>query len=182
MVRLVAECPVDRDVFERFQAGDEGAIKSVYSRYSGAVYAVSLSILHDHGWAADATQQTFIKAWRSARSYDPNRAFAPWLYAIARRSAIDIYRRENRRKPSGTPEVVVEDPSFSMVWEVFEVRLAVDQLSDEEREVIRMSHFEGLTHSEIAERLDIPLGTVKSRSHRAHQNLLQALGHLRETP
>lgn len=178
---MVAECIVDPDVFERFQAGDEGAIKSVYSRYSGAVYAVSLSILHDHGWAADATQQTFIKAWLSAASYDPGRAFAPWLYAIARRSAIDIYRRERRRTPTGTPEVVVEDLSFARVWESFEVRLAVDQLSDEEREVIRMSHFEELTHSEIAERLDVPVGTVKSRSHRAHKNLLKALDHLRES-
>lgn len=171
---------MDSDVFERFQAGDEGAIKSVYNRYSGAVYAVSLSILHDHGWAADATQQTFIKAWRSASSYDPQRAFAPWLYAIARRSAIDIYRRERRRFPVSSPEVTAEGPSFSRIWEIFEVRLAVDHLPDEEREVIRMSHFEELTHAEIAVRLDIPVGTVKSRSHRAHKNLLTALDHLRE--
>jgi RNA polymerase sigma-70 factor (ECF subfamily) len=64
------------------------------------------------------------------------------------------------------------------VWEVFQVRLAVDQLSDEERHVVSMSHFQELTHPEIAEQLDIPLGTVKSRSHRAHRHLVELLGHL----
>jgi RNA polymerase sigma-70 factor (ECF subfamily) len=66
------------------------------------------------------------------------------------------------------------------VWEVFQVRAAVDILSDDERQVVQMSHFEGLTHSEIADRLDIPVGTVKSRSHRAHRHLVELLGHLQE--
>jgi RNA polymerase sigma-70 factor (ECF subfamily) len=66
-------------------------------------------------------------------------------------------------------------------WEVFEVRSALDRLPDEERQVVRLSHFDGLTHVEIAAHLDIPVGTVKSRSHRAHQRLVEMLRHVEET-
>ena len=173
---------MDSEVLGRFRAGDEEAVKAVYNRFSGAVYALSLAILRDPGRAADATQQTFVKAWRSAASYDPDREFAPWVYSIARRTAIDIYRKEKRRVPSDKVDAVAEGPSMERVWEVFQVRLAVDQLTDEERQVVAMSHFEGLTHAEIAERLDIPLGTVKSRSHRAHRHLVELLGHLDGEP
>ncbi len=166
----------------RFRDGDEEAVKAVYDRFSGAVYAIALAILRDSGRAADATQQTFVKAWRAASSYDPDRQFAPWIYSIARRTAIDIYRKERRRVPSDKVDAISEGTSMEVVWEVFQVRMAVDQLTDEERQVVRMSHFEGLTHAEIAERLDIPLGTVKSRSHRAHRHLVELLGHLDGEP
>jgi RNA polymerase sigma-70 factor (ECF subfamily) len=139
-----------------------------------------MSILGDHGLAADATQQTFIKAWRAASTYDADRSFGPWIYAIARRTAIDLYRKRARVVVSDEVDVVQLPVGLETVWEVFEVRSALDRLPDEEREVVRMSHFEGLTHVEIAERLDIPVGTVKSRSHRAHQRLLALLRHVEE--
>jgi RNA polymerase sigma-70 factor, ECF subfamily len=167
-------------VFERFRAGDDEAVKAVYLRFSGAVFALSLSILHDHGRAADATQQTFIKAWQAAESFDPTRAFEPWIYSIARRTAIDVYRSERRRVSIDAPDVAEAGPSIDRIWEIFQVRIAVDQLPDDEREIVRMSHFEGLTHNEISQALDVPIGTVKSRSHRAHKNLLDLLGHLEE--
>jgi RNA polymerase sigma factor (sigma-70 family) len=171
---------VDKHVLERFRLGDEQAVKAVYDMYSGAVYSVAMSILRDPGRAADATQQTFVKAWRSAETFDVDRKFAPWIYSIARRTAIDIYRKERRRIPSEFVDTAVDGASMERVWEVFEVRVAVDRLADEEREVVRMSHFESLTHAEIAKRLDIPLGTVKSRSHRAHQHLIELLDHVGE--
>lgn len=171
---------MDSEVFERFRSGDEEAVKWVYSRFSGAVFALSMNILRDQGWAADATQQTFVKVWRAAGSFDPTRAIEPWIYSIARRTAIDIYRKERRGPIIDVVETGEPGPSMDRIWEVYQVRLAVDQLSDDEREVVRMSHFEGLTHPEIAERLDIPVGTVKSRSHRAHKNLLILLAHLEE--
>lgn len=173
---------VDAEVLGRFRAGDEEAVKAVYNRFSGAVYALSLAILRDPGWAADATQQTFVKAWRASSSYDLGREFAPWIYSIARRTAIDIYRKERRSVPSDKVDAVSEGTSMERVWEVFQVRVAVDRLTDEERQVVAMSHFEELTHAEIAERLDIPLGTVKSRSHRAHRHLVELLGHLDGEP
>lgn len=172
---------MNRDVLQRFREGDEAALKTVYERFRGPVFAISLGILRDHGLAADATQQTFIKAWRSAASYDPDRDPGPWIYAIARRTAIDIYRKRQRSVVSDSVDRVDLPPSLDTVWEVFEVRAALDQLPDEEREVMRLSHFEGLTHSEIAEHIGIPVGTVKSRSHRAHRRLLELLGHLKES-
>ena len=171
---------MDSEVFERFRSGDEEAAKWAYSKFSGAVFALSLNILRDPGRAADATQQTFIKVWRAAGSFDPTRAIEPWIYTIARRTAIDIYRAERNAPTLELVDTADPGPSMDRVWEVYQVRLAVDQLSDDEREVVRMSHFEGFTHPEIAERLDIPVGTVKSRSHRAHRNLLVLLAHLEE--
>jgi RNA polymerase sigma-70 factor, ECF subfamily len=171
---------VDREVLERFRLGDEAAVKVVYDRFGGPVFALSMSILGDHGLAADATQQTFIKAWRAASTYDAGRSFGPWIYAIARRTAIDLYRKRARVVVSDDVDVVSLPIGLETVWEVFEVRSALDRLPDEERQVIKMSHFDGLTHVEIADRLDIPVGTVKSRSHRAHQRLIEMLKHVEE--
>jgi RNA polymerase sigma-70 factor (ECF subfamily) len=171
---------MDREVLERFRIGDEAAVKAVYDRYGGPVFALTMRILGEHGLAADATQQTFIKAWRAASTYDPERSFAPWIYAIARRTAIDIYRKRSRTVVSDDVDLVVLPPGLETAWEVFEVRSAVDRLPDEERQVIKLSHFDGLTHVEIAAQLDIPVGTVKSRSHRAHQRLVELLRHVEE--
>jgi RNA polymerase sigma-70 factor (ECF subfamily) len=171
---------VDRDVLERFRLGDEAAVKAVYDRFGGPVFALSMSILGDHGLAADATQQTFIKAWRAASTYDAERSFAPWIYAIARRTAIDLYRQRSRLVVSDDVDIVSLPPGLETVWEVFEVRSALDRLPDEERQVVKLSHFDGFTHVEIAARLDIPVGTVKSRSHRAHKRLVELLRHVEE--
>jgi RNA polymerase sigma-70 factor (ECF subfamily) len=172
---------VDREVLERFRLGDEAAVKAVYDRFGGPVFALSMSILGEHGLAADATQQTFIKAWRAASTYDAERSFAPWIYAIARRTAIDLYRRRSRLVVSDDVDVPSFPPGLETVWEVFEVRAALDRLPDEERQVVKLSHFDGFTHVEIAQRLDIPVGTVKSRSHRAHRRLVEMLKHVEET-
>ncbi|MDP9494441.1 MAG: RNA polymerase sigma factor [Actinomycetota bacterium] len=171
---------MDPEVLQRFRIGDESAVKAVYDRFGGPVFALSMSILRDAGLAADATQQTFIKAWRAASTYDPERSFGPWIYAIARRTAIDVYRKRARVVVSDQIEVATIAPGLETVWEVFEVRSALDQLPDEERQVIKLSHFDGLTHGQIADQLGIPIGTVKSRSHRAHQRLLGLLKHLEE--
>lgn len=156
-------------------------MKTVYERFRGPVFAIGMSVLHDHGLAADATQQTFIKAWQAATTYDPSRELAPWIYAIARRTAIDIYRKQSRSISSEDVDTPTLPPALDTIWEVFEVRSALDRLPDDERRVVKLSHFDGLTHSEIAEHMGIPIGTVKSRSHRAHQRLLELLRHLEET-
>jgi RNA polymerase sigma-70 factor (ECF subfamily) len=167
-----------------FRAGDPDAVRAVYRRYAGAVHTVARSMVGDPELAADVVQQTFVKAWRAAASFDETRELAPWLYSIARRTAIDVLRSE-RRPTMGDHapqvDVAVTTLSFERTWEILEVRHAVDQLPDAEREVVRLSHLVGLTHVEIAERLQVPVGTVKSRSARAHKRLATALGHLDET-
>lgn len=171
---------VDRELLEMFRVGDEGAVKAVYERFRGPVFAIAISILRDRDLAADATQQTFIKAWRAASTYDADRPIKPWIYAIARRTAIDIYRKTSRIVADDQVDHVTIPPGLETAWEVFEVRAAVDELPDEERQVIKLSHFDGLSHQEIAEHIGIPLGTVKSRSYRAHRRLIELLKHLEE--
>ena len=173
---------VDAVTIAGFRAGDPDAIRAVYRRFAGPVQAVARSVVGaDNTLCADVVQQTFVKAWRSAASFDENRELAPWLYSIARRTAIDAVRAERRPTRGGhEPEtdVAVVDRSFEQTWEAFEVRAALERLPDDEREVMRLSHFVGLTHPEIAERLGIPVGTVKSRSARAHKRLAADLASL----
>ncbi len=171
------------DLVARFRAGDEAAIRAVYRRYGGAVMTVASSMVADQTLAAEVVQQTFVKAWRAASTFDADRDLAPWLYAIARRTAIDVLRSEGRPTTGNhEPEtdVAVTPLSFEKTWEAHEVRRALDDLPPDEREVVRLSHFVGLSHAEIGERLGIPAGTVKSRSARAHRRLAAALRHLQE--
>jgi RNA polymerase sigma-70 factor (ECF subfamily) len=169
------------DLIERFRDGDPDAVREVYRAYAGAVFTVARSIVHDRELAAEVVQQTFIKAWRAARRFDGNRELAPWLYSIARNTAIDALRAESRpTRGDHEPEtdVGVEGESFERTWERFEIRTAVDGLPPAEREIVRRSHLIGQTHEQIATELDIPIGTVKSRSARAHKRLAVALAHL----
>lgn len=170
-----------RDQFVRFSEGDPDAAAALYEQYGGAVFTVALSILDNRELAADATQQTFVKAWKSAGSYDPTRPFPPWIYSIARRAAIDIWRAEKHRDlntASEETEIAETPPGIEHAWQRFEVRTALNDLTEEEREVIRLTHYDGYTHSQAAEVLGVSVGTVKSRSHRAHRRLAALLAHL----
>ncbi len=172
----------DRELADRFPTGDDEIVRAVYGRFGGAVHTVAMSILGDAGRAADVVQATFVNAWQAADRFDPSRELGPWLYTIARRQAIDSYRRERRSEPTDPSEldIVQPPPSLEQAWEVWQVRLALDQLPPEERDVVRLSWYGGLAHPEIAERLGVPIGTVKSRSFRAHKRLASLLGHLRD--
>lgn len=171
----------DHDLAARFAAGDEAAVRGVYARFAGPILTVALGTLGKRDLADEVVQTTMLKAWRASASFDPSRELAPWLYAIARRVAIDVYRREAR---VGTPEELHDDQaavvplSFERTWEAWEVRCALDRLPPDEREVVRLAHYLGMTHTEIAARLDVPLGTVKSRSSRAHKRLAALLAHV----
>ena len=178
---------VDRATVDRFRAGDDGAVRTVYRAYSGLVWSVSMRVVRDRSLADEATQQTFLQAWRAAGAFESGRDLGPWLVTIARRVAIDIYRREQRRPTaalddaaSDHPSLVTMPPSEEQAWQVWQVRQAIDTLGPDEQQIVRMQHLDGYTQSEIAERLGLPLGTVKSRSFRAHKALAARLAHLRE--
>jgi RNA polymerase sigma-70 factor, ECF subfamily len=172
---------VTPELSRRFREGDPDAVRAVYRQYAGAVHTVARSIVGDREIVAEVVQTTFVKAWRAAATFEGDRDLAPWLYAIARRTAIDALRYERRpTRGDHAPEVDtgIEAISFERTWEVHEVRRAIDDLAPDEREVVRRSHLLGQTHQEISDELDIPLGTVKSRSSRAHRRLAAALAHL----
>lgn len=174
----------DRELAQRFADGDNETLSAVYERYGRAVYTVALSILHDPGRAADAAQATFVNAWRASARFDGAQQLGPWLYAIARRAAIDVYRRDRRLESTDPSDLDgrhgVAAVSLESTWEAWQVRLAIDALPVEEQMVVRLSWYDGFTHPEIAERLAVPVGTVKSRSHRAHRRLAEALAHVRD--
>jgi RNA polymerase sigma factor (sigma-70 family) len=174
----------DAELAAEFATGNPDTVRTVYQTYGRLVYAVAYKVLGDAGLAEDATQQTFVQAWRSADRFDPARAFGPWLATIARRVAIDVYRQSRRHQGYSPLESVdavlaTAPPSAEQIYEVWEVRRAIDDLPEDERQLVRLQHFAGLSQSEIATQLQIPIGTVKSRMHRAHRRLLGELGHLR---
>jgi RNA polymerase sigma factor (sigma-70 family) len=177
----------DGGLAARFAAGDPDTIRVIYQSYGRLVHATAYKVLGDVGLAEDATQQTFLQAWRAAGSYDPSRALGAWLASIARRAAIDVYRRERRHRrveaiDSSEQDLVTTPPSVEQLYDMWEVRRALEKLPDQDRQLIRLQHYGELTHAEIASELEIPLGTVKSRSFRAHRRLAGLLGHLRADP
>ena len=118
-----------------------------------------------------------------AKVIDPDLAIVIVTALVEVNTAIDAMRSERRPTQGGhAPEVdgAVEPVSFERTWETYEVRRAVDRLGDAERQVVELNHRLGLTHEQIADRLDLPIGTVKSRLHRAHRRLAAALGYLRD--
>ncbi len=188
---IVVVVSSDRDLARRFPSGDDAVLRDVYERFGGAVYTVAHSIVRDHARAADVVQATFLNAWRAAAQFDSRRELGPWLYTIARRQAVDNYRREHRLEAVDPSELDRSEAfaagadgdraaSLERTWEAWQVRLALDRLPPDEHELVRLAWFEGLSHAEIADRLGVPVGTVKSRSHRAHRRLAELLAPLRE--
>jgi len=174
-------CPDDADLVARFAAGDDQAVKAVYERFARPVLTVAMSALGRRDLADEVVQTTMFKVWRGAATFDPSRELAPWVYAIARRAAIDVHRRESRApvpQALGDDEIAVEPLSFSRTWEAWEVRSAVEKLPADERAVVRLAHLQGLSHREVAAELGVPIGTVKSRSARAHRRLASLLDHV----
>jgi RNA polymerase sigma factor (sigma-70 family) len=165
----------------RFRCGDPDAVRAVYRAQGSSVFAVAYKTLRSRDLAEEATQQTFLKAWRAAATFDPARELGPWLATIARRTAIDLYRREACRPTERLEDAAAaEQPDgFDRIFDVWAVREAIDGLPPLEREVVRLQHLESLTQAEIGARLGVPVNTIKSRSSRAHRRLAARLGHLR---
>jgi RNA polymerase sigma-70 factor (ECF subfamily) len=177
---------VDPAALAAFQRREPGAVRALYGTYGHLVFVVAHRVLRRHDLAEEATQQTFVRAWQAAGDLDVDRDPAPWLATIAKHAAIDIHRREARRAARSLDDVAENDravvtlpPDIATLDSVWQVRRAIESLPSEEAEVVRLQHLEGMTHTEIADKLDIAVGTVKSRSHRAHQRLARLLGHLR---
>ena len=171
----------DADLAAQFAVGDADAVRAVYQQYGGLVYAIAHKVLGDVGLAQDAAQQTFVQAWGAAGTFDPTRALGPWLATIARRAAIDLFRRERRHRGHSSlevadPALISPPPSAEQISDISEVRQALQSLTEMDRELIRLQHYGELTHAEIAQQLAVPVGTVKSRSYRAHRRLAQLLG------
>ena len=173
---------MDNAINARFVAGDPNAVRHIYRVHGKALFGVAFRILGDRGLAEEAVQQALLQAWRAADRFDPARSIAPWLTTITKRAAIDVYRREKRHRSDtlGDHDSPVAGTSMEAIWEIYQVRRAIEQLNPEEREVLMMTHYSGMTHEAAAAKLEIPLGTVKSRSFRAYRKLTELLADLKE--
>jgi RNA polymerase sigma factor (sigma-70 family) len=177
----------DAELARGLLAGEERAIRELVDRYGALVFTVANRILDDPARAEEVAQHTFVQAWRHADTFEPGRDFAPWLATIARRAAIDVLRREQRRPAEaledadpGDSNLVSLPPSAEQIEAVWAVRSAIDSLGEPDREIVRLAHLEGRSQEEISERLGMPVGTVKSRTHRAMRKLANRLAHLRD--
>jgi RNA polymerase sigma-70 factor (ECF subfamily) len=175
---------VGRELAGRLAGGDGDAVRDLYREYGRLVFAVANRILADRGLAEEATQQAFVKLWQAASTVDAERDIRPLLCTIVRRVSFDIAARERRRPwqelNEATAPAAHEGDGMERAWTTWRVRQALDQLPEEEADVIRLQHQMGMTHTEIATHLETPVGTVKSRSHRAHGRLARLLHDLRE--
>ena len=169
----------DGELIERIAVGDRDSFDELYRRYARAVHGLALRRLGDRGRAEEATQEVFSAVWRSARSYDPARgAGAPWLFAIARNAVVDGLRR-TPEPPAEVPERASEEAGppdrAEAAWTAFRVHRAVASLPEHERPVIELAYWSGLSQSEIATFLNLPLGTVKTRTRAALARLADVL-------
>ena len=171
--------PTDGELIERVGRGDRAAFEELYGRYVRAVLALAIRRIGDRGRAEDAAQDAFVAIWRSARTYDPERGpGAPWLYAVARNAITDGLRRtpettaELQDGPAGDP-----DPSdrAQEAWTAWRIHRALEVLPARERPLIELAYWRGLSQSEIADSLGIPLGTVKTRTRSALARLADEL-------
>jgi RNA polymerase sigma-70 factor (ECF subfamily) len=165
------------DLARRFAAGDPEVLDPIQQRYGPGMLAAARDRLGgDRVLAEEAVQVALLKAWRAAPSFDASRDLGPWLYAITRRCAIDIRRHEFRHRTESIERVSRlpgdgDADGFETAWETNVVREAVAALPAAERTVMRLTYYDALTHQEIAQHLAIPIGTVKSRTARAHARL-----------
>lgn len=173
------EHPSDIDLIAKVAEDDESAFLMLYDRHVSRVYGLTLHILGDPMLAEEATQDAFLKLWSRARLYFAERGpFLPWLLTIARRIALDRIRLESRRPAltdSSDPEAVWknlpdhETTAEEMRWR--SLSFAVQSLHPDQRKVIELAYYQGMSQSEIAEVLGWPLGTVKTRLRAAMEKL-----------
>jgi RNA polymerase sigma-70 factor (ECF subfamily) len=168
-IRRMPEARVsDGELLERVAGGDAGAFEVLYRRYARAVFGLALRRLGDRSRAEEAVQETFTSVWRSARSYDRERGpGAPWLYAVARHAIVDRFRArtEPAAEPADNPALEPgphERAEASFV--AWRVHRALEELPERERTVLELAYWGDLSQSEVAAFLDMPLGTVKTRT------------------
>jgi len=159
--------PDESALIARIRAGDESAMADLYDRYSGIVYGVALRVLGNTTASEDVLQEVFLQLWRNPLAFDAERGRLPaWLAVIARNRAIDHLRKR-------PPEDDIDDLAIStgvnlenaaaQKQAVDKVRGALAQLPAEQRRLLELAFFEGMTHSEIAAKTGEPLGTIKTR-------------------
>jgi RNA polymerase sigma-70 factor, ECF subfamily len=165
--------PGDDVLLRRILTGDSDALLLLHRQYVDLVYSMARRVLHDAQLAEEVTQDVFFKLWQKSSRYDPSRGrFSTWLLSVTRFAAIDRLRQEGRRPAIEEDSGENEDRPWTermagadhLAWEQGQdLRMLLDQLPAEQRQVVELAYFGGMTHAELAEYLELPLGTVKGR-------------------
>jgi len=182
---LAVLAKTDGDLLVRLQKRDPQALAELYDRYGKMVYGLILRIVSDTGTTEDLVQETFLRVWNRAQGFDSERgAVGPWLMAVARNRAIDYLRSQGRRIQSSVEFNETEHPSLfanlqteMLQFDVIKrMKTALERLDGKQRKAIELAYFEGMSQTEIAERMGQPLGTVKTWVRAALKNLRDELG------
>lgn len=167
----------------RAAAGDEGAMGELYDRYARTLYGFGRRRLRDPDLAEELVQRVMTKLWRLAGSYDASRASVrTWVFMIARSAVVDLHRRRDSATPVADVEEPGESDKLDRLLRAEAVRAALERLSPPHREVLELAYFGGRSQSEVAEALQLPLGTVKSRTYYALKALRLACDELGVAP
>jgi RNA polymerase sigma factor (sigma-70 family) len=178
----------DRDLLSRIGRGDEEAFRGLFRRYAPTAMALAERVLRRLHLAEETVQEAFLALWRNPEGYDPERgSVRAWLLSTVHHRAVDLVRREEaqrRRAVEAVPEQEEPDHAVDVVEEIgaqeerVSVREALQQLPPDQREVIELMYYGGRSQSRIAQELDLPLGTVKSRTLLGMRRLRAALSGL----
>jgi RNA polymerase sigma-70 factor (ECF subfamily) len=175
----------DVELVERLQRRDPQALAELYDRYGRLAYSLIVRVVRDGALAEDLVQETFLRVWNRAQGFDAQRgALGAWLLAVARNRAIDYLRSAGGRERNALELEVVDHPALytDMERDILAsdkarmIRAALEKLTPNQREVIELAYFEGLTQTEMAERMGQPLGTVKTWVRTALKNLREEFG------
>lgn len=176
----------DGKLARRLQNREPAAMGELYDRYGKLVYSLIYRVVRDTGVTEDLVQETFLRVWNRAHGFDAERgALGPWLLAVARNRAIDYVRSSGGKMARSALEIeYAEQPAAFTDFEADvlsqdrarRVRAALERLNENQRHVIELAYFEGLSQSEMAERMGQPLGTVKTWVRTALKNLREELG------
>jgi RNA polymerase sigma-70 factor (ECF subfamily) len=184
----LVDVPSDAQLMERLRGDSTGeALRALYRTYAGELLGFALNALGERGAAEEIVQEVFTRAWRHAERYDPERgSVRTWLYQIARHAIIDMRRRASARPTLASGEPLLDTASardsIEQAMLGWQVAAALERLTPEHRQMIRMAQFRGLTMREIAELTGLPLGTVKSRTWYALRSLRLVLEEMGVSP
>jgi len=178
----------DTELLRRYRLGEARAFDEIVDRYERRVWAIALRMVRHDEDARDVSQEVFISAMRALRTFREDSQLSTWFHRVTVNASLDLLRKRARTQTTDL-EAIGERASDAPSPETFavasaravEVKDALAQISDEHRTVLVLYDLQDLDYSEVAAALDIPVGTVKSRIHRARAEMAKLLGHLRET-
>ncbi|HSB09771.1 MAG TPA: RNA polymerase sigma factor [Blastocatellia bacterium] len=156
--------------------GDKDAFRHLVERYQTEAIGHAVAILGDRADAMDAVQEAFFDAFRALNRFDPGRRFYPWFYTILRNRCFKLAAARKRHEASGAEELEIFSASPSVSLEVvMSLERAVLELTPQQRELITLKHLDGLSYEELAEMLQVPIGTIMSRLYHARKQLRERL-------